>query len=364
MNLMQAPGWLKNTYWPFVAAIAGLLTIGLLFIYSASHYDPGHYEVKQALWIAIAAVFFLASSMMGYRTFLGLAPIFYIGVAVTLFYVLIAGRATLGAQRWIQLGPFALQPSEFAKLAVVLFMADFLGDRPMPEKEGRTLFQAAMIGFVPLVLILKQPDLGTAMVILGMLLTVLFMWGLRYRYFITAFVMTAVTAPFLWTLLKTYQKKRILVFLNPNSDPLGAGYTAIQSRIAVGSGGLFGKGYLEGTQTQLQFVPEHHTDFIFCVFGEEWGFVGALILLGLYLLLFSSAFRIISGTTDTKARLLGSGIMAMLFVQVFVNIGMSIGVMPITGITLPLISYGGSSMIATAIALGLILSIYRERSIF
>jgi len=193
---------------------------------------------------------------------------------------------------------------------------------------------------------------------------VVFMWGLRYRYFITAFLSLAVTAPFLWTLLKTYQKKRILVFLDPTMDPLGAGYTAIQSKIAVGSGGLLGKGYLAGTQTQLQFVPEHHTDFIFCVFGEEWGFMGAILLLGLYWLLFSSAFKIISATTDQKARLLGSGIMAMLFVQVFVNIGMTIGLMPITGITLPLVSYGGSSMISTAIALGLILSIYRERSIF
>lgn len=364
MNSMQAPGWLKNTYWPFVAAIAGLLTISLLFIYSASHYDPGHYEIKQFFWIGLAISLFLISSRVGYRTFLGLAPIFYIGVVAVLFFVLIGGRITLGAQRWIQLGPFALQPSEFAKLATVLFLADFLGERPLPEKEGKTLFQAALIGLVPLGLILKQPDLGTGMVILGMLVTLLFMWGLRYRYFIASFVTAAVTAPFLWTLLKAYQKKRILVFLNPNMDPLGAGYTAIQSRIAVGSGGLLGKGYLAGTQTQLQFVPEHHTDFIFCVFGEEWGFIGSLILLGLYLLLFISAFRIISGTTDSKARLLGSGIMAMLFVQVFVNIGMSIGVMPITGITLPLISYGGSSMISTSLALGLILSIYRERSIF
>ena len=140
MNSMQAPGWLKNTYWPFVAAIAGLLTISLLFIYSASHYDPAHYEIKQVLWITLAGLFFMMSSMMGYRTFLGFAPIFYIGVVAALFFVLMAGRMTLGAQRWIQLGPFALQPSEFAKLATVLFLADFLGVRPLPEKEGKTLF--------------------------------------------------------------------------------------------------------------------------------------------------------------------------------------------------------------------------------
>lgn len=364
MNSMHAPAWLKNTYWPFVAAISGLLAIGLLFIYSASHLDPAHYEVKQVFWIAIAGAVFMISSVMGYRSFLGVAPFFYVMVTATLFLVLIAGKTSLGAQRWIQLGPFALQPSEFAKLATVLFLAEFLGDRPIIEQEGKTLFQAAMIGFVPLALILKQPDLGTAMVILAMIITLLFLWGLRYRILIAAFSIAAVAAPFLWSMLKGYQKKRILVFLDPGLDPLGAGYTAIQSKIAVGSGGLFGKGYLAGTQTQLQFVPEHHTDFIFCVFGEEWGFMGSLILLGLYGLLFSSAFRIISGTTDAKARLLGSGILAMLFMQVFVNIGMSIGLMPITGITLPLVSYGGSSMISTAAALGIILSIYRERSIF
>ncbi len=361
---MRAPAWLKDTYWPFVAAIAGLLAISLLFVYSASHFDPGRYEVKQVFWIALACIVFLASSALGYRTFLGAAPFFYLIVAAALLFVLAAGRTTLGAQRWIQLGPLALQPSEFAKLALVLFLADFLGDRPIIEQEGKTLFQALLIVLIPLGLILKQPDLGTGMVVLAMMITILFMWGLRARFFIGALVTAAAAAPFLWTLLKSYQKKRILVFLDPGSDPLGAGYTAIQSKIAVGSGGFLGKGYLAGTQTQLQFVPEHHTDFIFCVFGEEWGFAGSLILLGLYTLLFSSAFRIIAATTDMKARLLGSGILAMLFMQVFVNIGMSVGLMPITGITLPLVSYGGSSMLSTAVALGLILSIYRERSIF
>ena len=172
------------------------------------------------------------------------------------------------------------------------------------------------------------------------------------------------SAPFFWQLLKDYQKQRILVFLNPSRDPLGSGYTAIQAKIAVGSGGLFGKGYLQGSQSQLQFIPEHHTDFIFCVIGEEWGFIGALLLLVLYGTLFKSAFDIMSQTTDPKAKLLITGILAVMFSQVFINIGMSFGLMPITGLTLPLISYGGSSLVATSVALGLVLSVYRERSIF
>ncbi len=356
--------WLRNTYWPFVAAIAGLLAIGLLFVYSASHYEPGDYEVKQMLWIAAAGGAFWLSCALGYRTFLGVAPLFYILSLAGLAFVLVAGKTTLGAQRWIQLGPLAFQPSEFAKLSTVLLLAEFLGEHPLWESQTKGIFQAILIGTLPLVLILKQPDLGTAIVLSGMVVAVLFLWGIRYRIFLGAMAVILGGAPFLWSFLKEYQKKRILVFWDPKLDPLGAGYTAIQAKIAIGAGGLWGKGYLAGTQTQLQFVPEHHTDFIFCVFGEEWGFIGSLILLGLYLLLFQSAFRIISATTDVKARLLGTGIVAMLFIQVFVNIGMSIGLMPITGITLPLVSYGGSSLVSTAVSLGIILSIYKERSIF
>ena len=363
MNSMRQT-WLKSIYWPFVAAIAGLLAVGLLFVYSASHYEAGDYEVKQMFWIAVACAVFWGSSQLGYRAFLGVAPLFYGLSLIGLAFVLVAGRATLGAQRWIQLGPLALQPSEFAKLATALLLAEFLGEHPLWESQTKGIFQAMLIGALPLILILKQPDLGTAIVLCGMITAVLFLWGIRYRIFLGVFALALGVAPLLWGFLKEYQKKRILVFLDPELDPLGAGYTAIQAKIAVGAGGLLGKGYLAGTQTQLQFVPEHHTDFIFCVFGEEWGFAGSLILLGLYALLFHSALRIIAATTDAKARLLGTGILAMLFVQVFVNIGMSIGLMPITGITLPLVSYGGSSLVSTAAALGIILSIYRERSIF
>ncbi len=360
----MARPWHKDTYWPFVLSFAGLLMAGLLFVYSASHYDPAHYEVRQLFWIVVALFFFAAGFSMGYRTFLGFARIFYGITILMLLFVLVRGHARLGAQRWIELGPLALQPSEFAKLSVLLVLADFLGGQPIWENKAKTLFGAMAVVGVPLLLILKQPDLGTALVLATMTFFMFFFWGLPYRYFIMSIVSAALATPLLWAGLKDYQKSRLLVFLNPDRDPLGAGYTAIQSKIAVGSGGLLGKGFLAGTQTQLKFVPEHHTDFIFCVFGEEMGFVGAIALLFLYGLLFQTILKILEHTTDMKAKLLALGLLSLLFAQVFINIGMSFGLMPITGITLPLFSYGGSSLVSTAFGLGMVLSIHKERSIF
>ncbi len=358
------PKWVKDIYWPLVFSMLGLILVGVLFVHSASHYSAEDFAAKQLIWALAGFVAFFVVAIIGYRTFLGTSYLLYgIGLAL-LVWVMVAGDMRLGAQRWIHLGAFALQPSEFAKLATVMVLANFLGSHHSWEKEFRTVVTAAGIVFLPFILIIKQPDLGTSLLFVAMILALLFLWGIRYRYLIATALLGLVGAPFLWTFLKEYQKKRILVFLNPNLDPLGAGYTAVQSRIAVGSGGLFGKGYLAGTQTQLQFVPEHHTDFIFCVIGEEWGFAGSLLLLALYGFLFHAAFQVMEKTTDVKAKLLVGGILAVFFAQVFINIGMSFGLMPITGLTLPLISYGGSSFVATCISLGLILSIYKERSIF
>ncbi len=360
----MARAWHRDTYWPFVISFAGLLGLGLLFVFSASHYDPAHYEMRQIFWVAVALFFFAAGFLLGYRTFLGFSRLFYAAIILMLLYVLAVSKARLGAQRWIEIGPLALQPSEFAKLAVLLFLTDYLGGRPIFEKEHSTLLGAVMLTGIPMLLILKQPDLGTALVLVSMAIAMLFYWGLKYRYFIFSILGFCLTAPLIWAGLKDYQRNRIMVFLNPERDPLGAGYTAVQSKIAIGSGGLLGKGFLHGTQTQLKFVPEHHTDFIFCVFGEEMGFAGAAVLLLCYGVLFYSILRILEHTTDVKARLLAVGLLAMLFSQVFINIGMSFGLMPITGITLPLFSYGGSSLVSTALGLGMVLSIHKERSIF
>lgn len=356
--------WLKETYWPLVIAAVGLSLIGTLFIFSAAHHDQGSYLTKHFFWSMVAAAVFFAIPFIGYRTFLGVSYLLYVIAIIFLVFVLVLGDTRLGAQRWISIGPLALQPSEFAKLATILAMANFLGSNHSWHKEKRIVFGAVAMALLPVMLIVRQPDLGSSIIFIPILLSLLFLWGIRYRILIISTILAIIALPFGWEFLKPYQKNRILVFLNPNLDPLGAGYTAVQSKIAVGSGGLFGKGFLAGTQSQLQFVPEHHTDFIFCVIGEEWGYAGTLILLFFYGLLFRAGFQVMEQTTDIKAKLLIGGVLSVIFSQLFINIGMTFGLMPVKGITLPLVSYGGSSLVATAIALGLILSVYKERSIF
>lgn len=356
--------WLKDVHWPLVIAASGLVFIGTLFIYSAAYHDSGHYESKQMFWVCVCTVILFSLPFLSYRTFLSVSYLLYAISIAMLVAVLIFGKVRLGAQRWFAIGPLVIQPSEFAKIATVLALANFLGSNSPVERKGRTALIAIGMVLLPFLLIARQPDLGSASMFIPLGIIALFLWGVPYRVFIGLGVALLVAAPLGWELLKEYQRKRILVFLNPKLDPLGAGYTAVQSKIAVGSGGLFGKGYMAGTQSQLQFVPEHHTDFIFCVIAEEWGFAGALLVLALYGLLFRSAFQIMDGTTDVKAKFLITGFTSIIFAQVFINMGMTFGLVPITGITLPFISYGGSSLLATTVGLGLILSIYKERSIF
>lgn len=356
--------WLKQTHWPLVLSAGFLFLIGTLFVYSAAYHDSGHYLTKHFFWVFVGFLVLFSIPFLGYRTFLSISYLLYAISILMLVAVYIVGKERLGAQRWLDIGPIAIQPSEFAKLSTILAVSNFLGSHNIWENKPRIILTTLVMAFVPFILILKQPDLGSASMLVPMTVSLLFLWGISWKVLIGAGLSGALAMPLLWEFLKPYQKKRILVFLNPNLDPLGAGYTAVQSKIAVGSGGLLGKGYLAGTQSQLQFVPEHHTDFIFCVLGEEWGFAGAVLLLCLYGILFRSAFQVMENTTDIKAKLLIAGIVTVIFTQLFVNIGMTFGIFPITGITLPFISYGGSSFVATAIALGLILSIYKERSIF
>ncbi len=356
--------WLRSIPLPLLRNALLIAVLGVCFIYSASFRTFDGFAGRQIAWIAVGLVFFFVTVQLGYRFFLGISYVFYLFAIACLVWVDVAGEVHLGAQRWIELGPFSFQPSEFAKLAAVLSLANFLGSHPPWEGEGRAILTAGFLVGLPFLLVMKQPDLGTATLFLPLGIVVLFLWGLRYRYLIVALLSGLLVSPFVWSVLKAYQKKRILVFMNPNLDPLGAGYTAVQSKIAVGSGGLFGKGWLHGTQSQLDFIPEHHTDFIFSVIAEEMGFVGSLALLFLFGSLFYQIFLVIDRTTDAKARLLGAGLLAIMFFQVLVNVGMTFGVLPITGITLPLISYGGSSLVSNAIALGLLVSVHKGRSIF
>jgi rod shape determining protein RodA len=214
---------------------------------------------------------------------------------------------------------------------------------------------------IPTVLILKQPDLGTALVLFPILISMLFIYGIRIKYIAGFLLAGLVSLPVLWNMLRPYQKQRLLVFIKPDMDPLGAGYTIIQSKIAVGSGRLLGKGWLSGTQNYLNFLPERHTDFIFSVVGEEWGFIGSAVLLTLYFLLISRMLRILDATENVYGRILVAGIATMLFIQVIVNIGMTIGIFPVVGITLPLISYGGSSLLTTFVGIAIVLSVHQWR---
>ena len=355
---------LNGIHFPLFFSVVALAAVGLLFIYSASYRDFGNYEVKQLFWILGGLVVLVGVPFIGYRPFLSVSYPFYVLTLILLVLVDFFGSKVLGAQRWLTLGPIAIQPSEFAKVGALLAGVNFLGSHHPWEGQTKTVSIALLLLAVPLVLIIKQPDLGTALLFIPMSVVMLFLWGVRKRFLAACFSALALAAPLAWGFLKAYQKKRLMVFLNPNLDPLGSGYTALQSKIAVGSGGLLGKGYLGGTQIQLHFVPEHHTDFIFCVIGEELGFLGSLLVLCLYGFLFHSIFLIMQHTTDVKAKMLCGGVLALLFSHVMINVGMTIGLMPIAGVPLPLISYGGSSFIMNCMCLGLVLSVHKERSIF
>jgi rod shape determining protein RodA len=287
--------------------------------------------------------------------------------------VLMAGRYALGAKRWMELGDFSFQPSEMMKLTLILALGRYFGNRrPSLSFNLRTrlgvlwgdLAYPFLLTMLPMVLIFKQPDLGTAFLIFGVFLVMLFASGLEYRYILCFLIFCASALPVLWHFLKEYQKMRLLVFLNPNIDPLGAGYTIIQSRIAVGSGGLLGKGWLAGTQNQLNFLPERHTDFIFSVIGEEWGLVGTIFTIGCFYVLAHSGLRIVKQQKDRFGMLVTAGIVGILTLQVVINVGMVMGLCPVVGITLPFISYGRSSFMVFVIMMGFLLNLSKRRTVF
>ncbi len=342
--------------------------IGLILLYSASYQmslvSGVSFVVRQMIWAVIGLSALLIIANINYRKLVETSYILYVITLLLLVLVLFLGKVQLGAQRWLQLGSFVFQPSELAKVIIILVLAKYLGERDSRHQQIKKILVSLGIVVVPLILILKQPDLGTAIVFLPILFCMLYVWGTHLKYLLGLAGIGLVCSPFLWHFLRDYQRQRLLVFLNPNIDPLGAGYTAIQSKIAIGSGGFLGKGWLAGTQNQLNFLPEHHTDFIFSVLGEEWGFLGSIVLILLYLFLINRGLKIAGQTKDVSGKLLAVGVTAMLSFQIIVNIGMSIGLMPITGLTLPLVSYGGSSLLMTMISIGILLSIKMRRTVF
>jgi rod shape determining protein RodA len=296
------------------------------------------------------------------------------GISVVLLVlVLVMGRQALGATRWVSVGGVSFQPSEFSKLAVIFFVGRYFSQRrpklffdvttSIGELWGDLIWPLALIG-ISMALIFKQPDLGTAILMMGIFLVMLYASGIVMRLFLGLLGFLAMLMPVAWHFLKPYQKDRLSVFLDPSRDPLGAGYTITQSKIAVGSGELLGKGWLSGTQNQLNFLPERHTDFIFSVIGEEWGLLGGILLIYCYSVIIYCGFKIARLNKDPFGQLVAIGIVSILAMQVVINIGMVMGLLPVVGIPLPLISYGRTSFIVFAVLLGFLLNLSKKRTIF
>lgn len=338
--------------------------IGIASIYSASFREGQAFNqslaVKQLLWMGIGALaVFLIVRIDYFRLHEFAWPLY--GLSIFLLLLVLFMPARLGAHRWIPLGGFNLQPSEIAKFSVILVLARFFADNKiefMPLK--RLLIPCAAV-LVPLLLILKEPDLGTGLALVPILFAMLYLWGMKTKPLLILLAAGFLLSPVLFHFLKDYQKARLLVFINPNVDPLGAGYTIIQSKIAIGSGGLWGKGFMSGTQNQLNFVPERHTDFIFAVIAEEGGFIAAITVLALFWIIVKKGYIICGQTPDRFGSQLACGIATYLGAQSVINLGMTMGLLPVVGMPLPLVSYGGSSVVMTMLSIALLINIKMRR---
>ncbi len=360
---------IQNFDWILLLLLLVLAAISILNLYSATYAirDVGGSQVfvKQIYWFLIGfAVFFLMTTY-NYSVLERFAyPVYFISIAL-LVLVLLVGKVASGSQRWLNLGLISFQPSEMAKISVLIVLAKFFskkgGDR---EYRLRDLWQPFLLIIIPFVLILKEPDLGTALLLLVVSFSVILFVKVHWRSLVILVVSALSVAPFIWLELKDYQRLRILSFLRPDMDPLGSGYHINQSKIAIGSGLFWGKGYLKGTQTRLHFLPEQHTDFAFSVLGEEWGFIGSVLLLLLYLFLILWGLNIAKNSKDKFGSILAICIVASIFWEVVVNVGMVTGLLPVVGIPLILFSYGGSALISTMAALGLLMNISMRRFMF
>jgi rod shape determining protein RodA len=353
--------------WCFLGIIAAIISIGILSIYSVTNSGPPTkfpIYLKQTTWMVVGILAFLVAAGIDYHKFARFSYLLYGAALILLIIVIIIGKTSRGSQRWIQLGPFMVQPSEFIKIPLMLTLASYYG---ATSREGwlRRLIIPALIVLPGFLLILQQPDLGSSLGFLVIFLAIVLTVGMKSKAFGFIVLAALMLFPFawggVWGSLHGYQQDRILSFVDPNSDPGGKGYHGLQSRIAIGSGQLLGKGLQGGTQTQFKFLPEGHTDFVFAVFAEEWGFLGSLILLSLYVIVLLMGLEIAFNAKDVTGSLLAVGVVAMLSFGVIVNIAMTSGLAPIVGIPLPLMSYGGSAMVVNLTALGLLLNVKRRR---
>lgn len=367
--MRQVRSRLGSLDWQVLAAIACIVALGVASIYSATAHQaggPSPLYLKQLAWIGIGLVVLIAVALVDYHALARRAYVAYAAIVVLLLVVLAIGRVGMGAQRWISLGVIDVQPSELAKLVLIVALARYCADKTVKGGLGPSqLGPPLLLVLVPIVLILKQPDLGTGLTLLAISLAMILLVGIRYQSIILLSLAGLMIFPFAWNVfwnsLKGYQRDRLLTFVNPSSDPLGTGYHVIQSKIAIGSGGFWGKGFLGSTQSQLKFLPEGHTDFIFAVFAEEWGFIGVLVLFALYGFVLYWTMETAYKSKDRLGAFLAVGVASMVVFSLVVNIGMTLGIMPVVGVPLLLMSYGGSSTLTVFAALGLVLNVRLRR---
>lgn len=353
----------ENLDFSLLFAVVTLCFYGLLVLHSSTRFtaaeggDPYFFVKRQSLWMLLGFLFLTIMLFIDYHKLERYSKVIYFGAVVLLIMVIFAGRSTYGARRWLVMGPFDFQPSEFAKIALIAFLADLLSkNKPKFDNFTYYLLPFAYTGLL-IFLVFMQPDLGTSLVYLAILIVMLFVAGIKIKYLVITFLAALSSVPVLWTFLKDYQKNRLILFLNPNLDPLGGGYNVIQSRIAIGSGGFLGNGIFRGLQSQLNFLPAQHTDFVFSVVGEELGFLGAIFLLTLYVIILWRGIKIALEARDLLGTLLAAGAVSFLFFHIVVNIGMAMGMLPATGLPLPFLSYGGSFMISNLLAIGILLNV-------
>lgn len=362
-RLIEYFDWWMLTLTLFIAAA------GLVALYSAVNAGVTTGQsglfTKQLIWYAVGASVMVVAFLFDFKSYERWAYVFYGGCIVLLVAVLFFGKYVSGSRRWLALGPLTLQPSEVVKLGVIVVLAKYYAR--VVRIEGlnlKDLITPVLLTALPFALIVRQPDLGTAMVVALIAVSITLYVKIERHTLCWLAAAGALVVPLVWSLLKGYQKQRILTFLNPDRDPLGAGYHVIQSKIAIGSGMFTGKGFLKGTQNALDFLPEQHTDFIFSVLAEEWGLAGSLLILVLFMMILIWGLQIAQRSRDPFGTILAVGVTAMIFWQVFINIGMVMGLMPVVGVTLPFVSYGGSSIITMMAGVGLLLNVSMRRFMF
>ena len=358
---------IQNIDWVLLGLVVIICATGIVNLYSAG-YNRGEgtpLYIKQLYWLAVGLGVMFVTLTYDYRHLEKLSYPFYIISILLLVAVMFGGKMVSGSRRWLPLGPLAFQPAELAKIAIILVLATYFNRRTRMEAMGlKELIVPGVLVMIPVALIIKQPDLGSGILVALVAGSIILFVGVQWRTLMGCGLTLVMLSPVIWHLLKDYQRQRVLTFLDPGRDPLGAGYHILQSMIAVGSGQFWGKGFLQGTQSQLYFLPEQHTDFVFSVFAEEWGFVGSGVLLLLFTALALWGLSVARDCKERFGHLLAVGVTALIFWQIFINLCMVTGFLPVVGIPLPLFSYGGSSLITTLLGVGFLLNIRMRRYLF